>query len=310
MLVRPESVAPGSLLFHFRGSALASIWPYLLGITAASVVVTEILFVVGVERFDLTIVPFSLIGLALSIFLGFRNNACYDRWWEARKLWGRLINTTRSLARQTLTLLSVSSDDPEVRDFQVEVVRRIIGYAYGLKYHLRAEISLDAVTRWLPEEEAEALAGEKNVPYAQLQRLGERYHEAWRRGWIESYHLRIFEESLTILTDIQGGCERIKNTPVPLSYTILTHRLVAIYCLTLPLGITSQVGHMTPFVVLFISYAFMGLDDLGTQLEDPFEVDPNDLPLAALARTIEINLLQRVGAELPPAAIAADGILE
>lgn len=311
MLVRPRTVLPGSLLFRFSGSALAEIWPFLLGITAISFVVTELEHVVGVEQLNITMLPFTLIGLALSIFLGFRNNACYDRWWEARKLWGRLINTTRSLARQTLTLLQVEDDEPGVRDFKVEMVRRVIGYAYGLKYHLRTEISLQAVTPWIPEEEAAGLSEESNVPYALLQRMGERYREAWKKGWIDTYHLRIFEETLTILTDIQGGCERIKNTPVPLSYTILTHRLVAIYCLALPFGLASQVGHLTPLVVLFISYAFMGLDDVGTQLEDPFELDPNDLPLAALARTIEINLLQRIGEPtLPPPAEAIDGILQ
>ena len=302
---------PGSLIFHFRGSALAEIWPYLLGITVSSFVINELVHAMGVERFDITLIPFTLIGLALSIFLGFRNNACYDRWWEARKLWGSLINTTRSLARQTLTLLSADIDDPAVREFQTEMVRRIIGYAYGLKYHLRSEVSLDAVAAWLPAGDVERLQGENNVPYALLQWMGERYRKAWKQGWIETYHLRIFEESLTTLTNIQGGCERIKNTPVPLSYTILTHRLVTIYCLALPFGLASQIGHLTPLVVLFVSYAFVGLDDLGTQLEDPFELDPNDLPLAALARTIEINLLQRIDApELPPKAIAVDGILE
>lgn len=311
MLVRPREQTPLGLFFHIQGSVLSDIWPYLLGITAYSLVTAEIIQAIGVDWFDITLVPFTLIGLALSIFLGFRNNACYDRWWEARKLWGKLINTTRSLARQTLTLLKLdASEDPAVRDFQIEMVRRIIGYAYGLKFHLRTEVSLQAVTPWLPEEEAEALGRENNVPYALLQRMGERYRDAWKRGWIDPYHLRIFEETLTLLTDIQGGCERIKNTPVPLSYTVLTHRLVFVYCLALPFGITAHVGHLTPLVVLFISYAFMGLDDVGTQVEDPFELDPNDLPLAALARTIEINLLQRIGAELPPPATPVDGILE
>lgn len=311
MLVRPRHVLPGSLVFSFKGSALAEIWPYLLGITASSFLVSEVIQALGVERFDITLIPFTLIGLALSIFLGFRNNACYDRWWEARKLWGKLINTTRSLARQTLTLLQVDTEDEEAKAFQVEMVRRVIGYAYGLKYHLRAEVTLDAIAPWIPAEEVEILKNESNVPYFLLQRMGERYRMAWKRGWIDVYHMRVFEETLTVLTDIQGGCERIKNTPVPLSYTILTHRLVAVYCLALPFGLASQIGHLTPLVVLFVSYAFVGLDELGTQLEDPFETDPNDLPLAALARTIEINLLQRIGeTQLPPPAQAVEGILE
>ena len=311
MLVRPTRAFPGTL-FLLRGSALSAVWPQLVVLTGLSVVVTELMFRAGDPKdFSLTTIPFSLIGLALSIFLGFRNNACYDRWWEARKLWGSLINTTRSLARQTLTLTPPgAAEQAEAEAFQAEMVRRIIGFAYGLKYHLRTEISLDAVQPWVPEAERAGLAQESNVPFALTQRMGERYREAWQRGWLDSYHMRVMEESLTKLTDIQGGCERIKNTPVPLSYTMLTHRLVALYCIALPFGIAGDVGHLTPLVVLFISYAFLGLDSLGTQLEDPFEVDANDLPLAALARTIEINLLQRIGVkELPEPTRPVLGIL-
>ena len=311
MLVRPQRRFPGSAAL-LRGSALSEIWPQLLVITLISVGATEWLYAhEDPEAFSLTTIPFSLIGLALSIFLGFRNNACYDRWWEARKLWGALINTTRSLARQNLTL--VGSDAPEeaaeLRAFQVEMVRRTIGFAYGLKYHLRTEISLDSVTPWIPEEDRAALQDETNVPNALTQLMAERVREAWKRGWIDTFHLNILEGSITKLTDIQGGCERIKNTPVPLSYTTLTHRLVALYCVCLPFGIAADVGHVAPLVVLFISYAFLGLDSVGTQLEDPFELDPNDLPLAALARTIERNLLQRIDVDVAelPGPIQADG---
>ena len=312
MLVPPKRGFPGTL-FLLRGSALSEVWPMLVVLTALSFVATEALYTEeGRVGFTLTTIPFSLIGLALSIFLGFRNNACYDRWWEARKLWGALINTTRSTARQTQTLIA-SKDEAEAEEietFRQEMVRRIIGFAYGLKYHLRSEISLEAVTPWVPEEEHAALARESNVPNALSHRMGERYRAAWDRGWIDTYHLRILEESLTGLTNIQGGCERIKNTPVPLSYTMLTHRLVALYCIALPFGIAADVGHATPLVVLFISYAFIGLDSLGTQLEDPFELDPNDLPLAALARTIEINLLERIGSEdLPKPIQPVEGFL-
>ena len=311
MLVRPKRAFPGTL-FLLRGSALEQVWPMLLVLTVISIGATELLYLDDPNRFSLTTIPFSLIGLALSIFLGFRNNACYDRWWEARKLWGALINTTRSQARQLQDL--VATDDPqqaaEVVAFQDEMIRRTIGFAYGLKYHLRTEITLDAVAPWVPEAERAALETSSNVPYALSSAMGRRLRYALTRGWIDPFHLPILEASLTGLTDIQGGCERIKNTPVPLSYTMLTHRLVALYCLALPFGIASQVGHVTPLVVLFISYAFLGLDGLGSQLEDPFELDANDLPLSNLARTIEINLLERLGVDpLPAPTQSVRGVL-
>ena len=293
MLVRPDRAFPGTFFF-FRGSALQHIWPYLLVIFIASVLTTVFHDEWNLARFSLTTTPFSLIGLALSIFLGFRNNACYDRWWEARKLWGALINTTRTLGRQVHTL----AEEGQGFD-RWEAVKKVVVYVYALKAHLRKEDVLASLAGMLTLEEREQLAGRANIPVALLEDLGERFQAGWRAGQIDTMHLPVFEKSLTDLTNIQGGCERIKNTPVPLSYTILTHRIVAIYCLALPLGIMDVVGPMTPVVDLFIAYAFLGLDSVGTQLEDPFELDPNDLPLNALARIIEIDLLQGIGEGRP-----------
>ena len=302
MLVRHTH--PIGNLIRLRGSALAEIWPQLVFITATATVVTAMAERWGLNEHSLTTIPFSLMGLALSIFLGFRNNACYDRWWEARKNWGALINTTRSLARQTLTLIEPGAD-------RNALVHQIIGYTYALKFHLRTEVALDAVEPWFPTAMNERFERSTNVPFAVLQHMGSSYRQAWKDGRIEPYHLPVLEASLTALTDIQGKCERIKNTPVPLSYTMLTHRLVAIYCLALPFGIVTEIGSLTPVVVAIISYAFLGLDSVGTQLEDPFELDPNDLPLAALARTIERNLLEHIdAAESPEPIQPVNGILE
>ena len=302
MLVR-HSESTGNLL-HLRGSALAEIWPRLLILVASSSLITWHYEDWGLDRYSLTTIPFSLVGLALSIFLGFRNNACYDRWWEARKIWGALINTTRTLTRQTLTLIEPGED-------RNELVYQIIGYTYALKYHLRTEVTLKAVVPWFPETVSAGFKGSTNVPYTVLQHMGETYRSAWKAGRIDTFHLPVLEGSLTTLTDIQGKCERIKNTPVPLSHTMLTHRLVAIYCLALPFGIVTDVGTLTPLVVAIVGYAFLGLDSVGTQLEDPFELDANDLPLAALARTIERNLLERIGAEkIPEPFPSINGVLE
>jgi len=301
MLVRPSRGT--KTLLHLRGSAIAEIMPELLFITATATIVTWNFEAWRLDEHSLTTIPFSLVGLALSIFLGFRNNACYDRWWEARKMWGALINTTRSLCRQVLTLVETGDD----RD---ELVRQIIGYTYALKYHLRTEVKLEQVLPWFPTPISDQFKASTNVPFAALQHMGETYRDAWKAGRIDTFHLPVLEGSLTTLTDIQGKCERIKNTPVPLSYTMLTHRLVAIYCLALPFGIVAEVGTLTPLVVAIVSYAFLGLDSVGTQLEDPFELDPNDLPLAALARTIERNLLEHIDVEdIPEPVSAVKGIL-
>lgn len=303
MLVRPERSFPGTALL-LRGSALQDIWPYLLGLGAVASAVTWLNEIVGMpEAAAVTLVPFSLMGMALSIFLGFRNNACYDRWWEARKLWGALINQSRIQARNTLLYLD---QEPAI---DRELVHRIAAFPYALKAHLRTEVDWNGLGDYLPESELAGLTTEPNVPNALLQRLGERYTELSRAGAISEYRYVDLMQGLARLSDIQGGCERIKNTPVPISYTVLTHRIVGLYCLSLPFGLVGEIHWLTPLVVMIVSFAFLGLDAVGTQIEDPFEVDPNDLPLFALARTIDRDLMARIGEPIPEPIRPERGIL-
>ena len=265
-----------------------------------------------VTGITLTTTPFSLVGLALSIFLGFRNNACYDRWWEARKLWGAQINQTRSMARMVLNLVRTEGDPEGLSAFHKDFVYRIIGYTHALKTVLREhpERMATELAGLLPDNEIKALSGEINIPNAIAQRMGDRLMEAYDKGWIDPMHLPTLTEGINRFLDIQGGCERIKNTPVPLSYTILTHRIVGVYCIALPFGIHDTVGTLTPVVVLIVAFAFLGLDAVGTQIEDPFEEDPNDLPLESISVMIERNLRQRLGeTELRPATQPVKGIL-
>lgn len=307
----------------FVGKALPRIWLRALTTTTIASVVTVLHvrehLMVGAS---LTALPFTLIGVPLGIFLGFRNNTSYDRFWEGRRLWGGLVNTSRSLGRQILTLIEASAlyvgDDPvqslprpsELAVFQKQMIYRLIAFVHALRLHLRGQ-RFDELKALLPPEEYEALSSEKNVPTAIVFRMAKQLQLAWHRGWVHPQHLPVFESSLVALTDIQGACERIKNTPIPFSYTVLLHRLVAFYCLALPFGIIEQVKVLTPVVVLLMSYAFFGLDAVGSEVEDPFGTDINDLPLGALSTTIEINLRQRLGeVDLPPLPAAdADGVL-
>ncbi len=287
------------MLFSIRGSDLRFTWRRIIAMTLISIFVTWFEIHYGLEQFSLTSEPFTMIGLALSIFLGFRNNAAYDRFWEGRKLWGRLVNTSRSFTRQVLTLICPKNQpvSPEIREFQEDLVDRMIAYVHAFRHHLRMTEPFEELRKYLTAGEVAALEHHVNVPIAILQDMGQRLRQAWDRGWITEYHLTIIEASLTDLTDIQGGCERIKNTPIPYAYTVLIHRLVAFYCFFLPFGIVKSVGPLTPVVVLLISHAFFGLDEIGDEIEDPFDTDPQALPLAALSRMIEINLLQAIDAE-------------
>lgn len=290
------------VILRWHGSALQKVWRRVLFSTALATGVT-----VTYQYHDtlfheaLTPLPFTLIGVALGIFLGFRNNASYDRFWEGRKLWGGMVNTTRTMTRQVLTLVGPQEPDEESLATRKALVYRVIAYSHALRKHLRDDRDFEELRPFLPEAEFAKLEHELNPPIAILQRMGDEFRRCWNLGWVHPMHFPALEATLTEFTNLQGGCERIKSTPIPFSFNILLHRIVAVYCVTLPIGIIDQVGHGTPAVVAMVSYAFFGLDAVGEEIENPFGMDANDLPLSAITRMIEVNLRQRLHeTDLPP----------
>jgi putative membrane protein len=282
------------LVLTFRGTALERIRQRLSAVFIVALGVVLAADAFHILRTTISLVPFTLIGLALSIFLGFRNNTSYDRFWEGRRLWGALVNVTRSFARRTsLYMAPAPGEDPALAAaLRSELVHRTVAYAHALRMHLRAGIDWDELATYLPVDELSALRAQRNVPVAILHGTAARLRDAYAKGRIHALHLPALEQSLTELTDIQGGCERIKNTPIPFSYTVLIHQLVAAYCFALPFGLVETLHGWTPIVVLLVAHAFLGLDAVGDEIEDPFGTDPNDLPLATLSRMIEVNLRQ------------------
>lgn len=304
------------LVFRWHGSILPRIWLRIAVTTFTALLVTILNESLNPEHKGLlTPLPFTLVGVALSIFLGFRNNTSYDRFWEGRKLWGRFVNTSRSLTRQILTLIyaRVPEEEARVRELQKKMVYLVIAYIHSARLHLRDQRSpedFESLAPFLPKDLLAKLPDQLNPPLMLLQHIGQHIQEAARQRWVDPLHVPLLEESLVHLTDIQGGCERIKSTPIPFSYTILIHRIVAVYCFGLPFGLVHDVGFYTPIVVLFVSYAFFGLDAIGDEIEEPFGEDINDLPLSALSRMVEINLRQALGeSEIPPPLPPEDGVL-
>ncbi|MBZ5712120.1 bestrophin family protein [Nannocystis pusilla] len=302
-------VTNGESWLHFvfaaRGTTLARIWRRLtLNVSFALVMTLGHMTYGWLDGRDVTPLPFTLIGFVLGIFLGFRINTAYDRYWEGRRLWGQLVNTCRTLARQTQTLVGAGLGDAALAERRRRLVYLVMAFPHALRMRLRGEEAMVGdLAAFVTPTELEQLMGERNRPNALVQRMAEQLDEAYRAELIHPMHLSLLHQSLTALTDIQGGCERIANTPIPFAYQVLLRRIVGSYCYALPFGVLSPLGLMTPVVVLMMSYAFYGLDALGDEIQDPFGSDPNDLPLSALCRTIEIDLRQRLGeAELPEPA--------
>ena len=314
MIIQPRDESWGRRLLHFHGSALSKIRLRLTVVTLIAFGVTAYhLMGFGDGVLDLHIAPFSLVGLALGIFLGFRNNTAYDRYWEGRKLWGSLVNTSRSFSRMSLNVITdhaTGHSEPNpgaMKQLQTELVHRTIAYVHSLRLHLRQQTDdLSELQPLLGQREVTEIGQQLNVPAAILQRTSARIKEVRKRGWLSDYHLPLLEEQLTSFTDIQGGCERIKNTPIPYAYTILIHRIVAVYCFGLPFGVVSTTLWATPIVVCLIAYAFFGLDAVGDEIEDPFGEEVNDLPLCQLSTMIEINLREALGEADVPAPLLPD----
>ncbi|MFK0275169.1 bestrophin family protein [Ensifer sp. NPDC090286] len=280
------------LFFILRGSVIQRIFPQVLFVFALSALV------VWAHRVDPGLVPsvnsgpFALLGIALSVFLGFRNNACYDRWWEARKDWGQLIFTARDLARQTLILAEAE------RQRLLDIT---IAFGHALVCHLRPGSDVGKPLARLPADLAAGYKASRNGPDFLLREMGRILAGLRGTGTISDFQWAQLDGTLGRMSAMLAACERIRNTPVPFGYTLLLHRTAYLFCFLLPFGFADALGWATPFVTALVAYTFFGLDALGDELEEPFGVLPNDLPIVALAETIEINLREALGeTNLPP----------
>lgn len=303
-------------IFTYRGTVLPRIWRRLLFIAGLSFALTlGHLELKGFVVRDMTALPFTLTGFALSVFLGFRTTTAYNRFWEGRTLWGALVNTSRNLTRQVHTLLgpqpgAAPVDPAELGERRRRLVHHTIAFSHALRQRLRDEDDIDEYEALLAPSLHAALPRALNRPQAIAADLGEQLRDAYHAGLIHPQHLPVLEASLVAMTDVQGGCERIGSTPLPYVYRVLVHQIVGLYCFSLPFGLIHTLGWFAPAVTVLVSYAFFGLDAIGDELDNPFELDANDLPLSALTRGIEIDLRARLGeSELPSAAEPHRGLL-
>jgi putative membrane protein len=298
MIVR-ERPSAFQLFFIMRGSIVPRIkWQVAFTVTVA-VLVTMAHGTLFSHKVTLTPIPFSLIGLALAIFLGFRNTASYERWWEGRKLWGELVIRARSLARLIVHHVRPASGDA---DRPRIMVRQLIAYAYVLKHHLRGTRD-DQSSIYLSDSDVRAMATSVNRPDQVLRLLSREVAALAADGRLDPMLVAQVEDSLTALAGVQAGCERIRHTPLPFSYSLLLHRTAYLYCFALPFGLVDTTGFMTPFVVGIVSYTFFGLDAIGDEIEEPFGLLHNDLPLEAMCRRVEIDLLEASGETDLPAPL-------
>jgi len=306
MIVRPnQSQSVWTLLFALKGSIIPVIWPQVLYTMLLSLAVVVAEHYGFVLRFTLNAAYLTLLGLTLAIFLGFRNTVAYQRWWEARTLWGDLVIATRNLARQTLAFMP-GLPEAERRP----LFHGMIAFTHVLRHQLRGSDSGSDLKRLLTPTDCATISAAPNRANAVLTMLAKAYAQAARTSGTDSILLASMDHEQSRFSAVLGGCERIRHTPIPFAYLLLLHRTVHIYCFILPFCLISSLGWMTPIAVGILAYTFFGLDAIGTEIEDPFDEAPNDLPLGALSRTIEIDLLSTLGdTELPEPPQAQDWVL-
>jgi putative membrane protein len=260
-------------------------------------------------------VPLALYGAAISIIVGFRNNYAYGRWWEARTLWGAIVNRSRSVARQALTTMSAPPGAGEeeraaVAAMQRSLVYHQIAFVHALRQQMRGLDPIAEIRNLVSAEQCERLTGDKNVSLALQREMGAMTREARRRGWLSDWEWEAIDTSLNALMDSQGGAERIKNTPMPKQYDFFPRLFVDIYCLMLPIGMVENLHWFTPLGSTVVGFMFLALDKIGRDLQDPFDNKIYDVPLTAITTTIETNLRQMLGEkDLPPPQTPVDGIL-
>ncbi|SIT48304.1 conserved membrane hypothetical protein [Paraburkholderia ribeironis] len=308
MIIRPH-LHWFRMLLAWRGSVLPQLLPRLGLIFCISVVAVAAHDHLLPVTLNLnTTAPFSLIGIALAVFLGFRNNASYDRWWEARRLWGQLLNETRSLTRQALTLPSRHLPQEEFGEF----FAALGALPHALRHQLRKTEPRDDLAARLPAPLFERVIASRYKPATLMLFLGEWVQRHARAGAIDPMAVIAFDRNLNGLSDVIGGCERIVSTPLPFAYSVMIHRTVYFFCASLPFGLVDSIGIFTPVFAVFVAYTFMAHEAIASQLEEPFGTDDNDLALNLMSVITEDALrdLRGESALTLPSPQAEDYLLD
>ncbi|WP_462252198.1 bestrophin family protein [Ekhidna sp.] len=258
------------------------------------------------EPATLPVVPVTILGGALAIFLGFRNNSAYDRWWEARKVWGGIVNASRTFGVMICTFSSGYFSNGKVKDKEVfewrkELIMRHIGWLYALVMHLRKETSWDELEKFLSKKEVEKLKGFHNKPTQMLHKQGERLQEAYESEMIENFRHMELANVIKEFYDLQGKAERIKGTIFPYYYNYFTSVFLWLFITCLPFSLVTEMSWSTIPMCIAISFVFTILEKSGAVTEDPFEGRAADTPITTIARNIEIDLLEMIKSDTIPA---------
>ena len=278
-----------NFIFSFHKSdTVRMMWKELVYISALSILIAYVEITFFPEAYflkNLTAV-YSLLGFVISLLLVFRTNTAYDRWWEGRKAWGALVNDSRSLSSK-LSALHLTVEE------KISFTRLIPLFVYATKQHLRNQDLKEEASAQLDLNDVE-LSGHQ--PLRIVQMLRAEVEQLYQKGTVQHMQWFAINNDLDALIDSLGICERIKNTPIPFSYSLFIKKFIFIYVITMPLAFVPLFGYLSVFISTFVFYALVSMELLAEEIEDPFGIDENDLPTDQLCLTIQDNVQQIFGA--------------
>lgn len=285
-------------LFDIKGSMVREITGRVLLVVAWAAVVVA--FHEYVRPVAVPSTVHALVGVAIGLLLVIRTNASYERFWEGRKMWGGMVNESRNLARSSSAFLR---NQPATTN---AIILWTVAFAYSSMHILRGSKSIGPMSERLPDNEVRETLAAEHVPSAVALRISKLLEEARRQGHISDFVAMTLDNNVQQLVDYVGACERIHKTPLPFAYVVHLRRALILYCVTLPFALIESYGWSTVVDTLLIAYILFGIEEIGVEIEDPFGVDDNDLPLEQICVTIESNLLAVIqpGEELSSSARA------
>ncbi|MGV3706412.1 MAG: bestrophin family protein [Arcticibacter sp.] len=261
------------------------------------VTVYAVLIAIGYNSFHFTrlsipiAVP-TMLGTVISLLLAFKSNQAYDRWWEARTIWGAIVNDSRSLTRQLLTFIDTHGGSAEQKQFCERMAKRQIAWSYTLSRHLRGQNPLEGIEHFISGHDMDYLKRYANAPLGLLELQGSDLRNAYKLGWINEYQQVEIDRTLTRFSNHMGGCERIKNTIFPATYGVYIHFALLLFVILLPFGLIEFFGIIEIPLVLAISSSFFLIEKMAIHLQDPFENRPTDTPTTTISRTIDRDIMQ------------------
>lgn len=281
-----------TFIFRFhKADTFRKLLPLIIGVSVYSAIVGYL----EIEVFHLSEnsyikqipVMHSLLGFAISMLLVFRTNTAYDRWWEGRKLWGALVNNSRNLAIKLSVML------PEGEEQRIFFKKTIPAYAYALMNHLKAESTrIELFEADIKHPLFKNIDTEKHIPNQVALLMFKHIQQLYKEGKLNGDQLIILNAELQSFTDICGACERIKNTPIPFSYSVFIKKFIFFYIMTLPFGYAFTLGYYMAPVVAFIFYVLASLELIAEEIEDPFGGDSNDVPTEKIAMNIHKHVAE------------------